>query len=1110
MPDGKSAAFPIQLGANETTELELVEIHGLAGWLSVVAADGSELVEADFEQRISTARNLLIPPGAVTIRIEPVQHGSAERTFELHIGAAHVITPLDRTRLEAEKLLGEGEHLSREQKRGNVDPAILAFQKSAMLWKQLSDKTREATAVLDLGSIRIAKADYKTALEDSQHALDLWTAIQDRNGMASALNEIAVLYVFREQQKKADEAVSQAIELARSSRDDRNLARGLMIRADIRSRRGENDQARADYLEALQLTRSEGDRLAEADALSYLATLEHDLGRFDESVQHGTLALAIDREEDDKAGTGSCLVRLSTIYASRGEFTQAIAYGEEALPLLKDFSSVSRYGNALYNVASYYLHVDNFSRALDDYAEALAIFRKAGTVLGQAYVLSGLAHAHLLLGDTDKSDGLYRESAAEFHKASNKQGEVTALLALGGIARRRHQFSKALELEQQALTTARDAGLRRSEESALANTAETQFQARDFAASAKAAAEKLDLIQKAGSTEQEERANALYQQGRALQSLREYDRAKESLEQALAQYERLGTIRPAADVLYELALLDTKTGHLQEAHSRIAQALDRLESVGAGAGTAETRMLFAASHRRCYDLAIDVAMQLHDSAGAFELSERGRARGLIDLIRGRRLDIRAGVDSALLEQERRIEEKLDSNQDRLTRLSAGAHDPAAEQQIRRQIETLAEEYRGVEARIRASSPRYTSLVQPRNLSTTEVQSRLLDRNTALVEFWLADERSYAWLVTKSGCRGFELPSREKVEALARRAYDALNARNASAQESFEQKQQRISAADQEFAKVSEQLSSMLLGRLTGLETVTRLWIVSDGALEYLPFAAFPMPGTGRPLVATHEIVRLPSALALSEIRQEIAGRPRPEELAAVFADPVFQTDDERVARPRTAQVTDAADVTRAAADVDLAHLPRLYFSRQEADAIRSLAGGRGVREDLDFDASRAEAEKPALSKFQVIHFASHALLDSKHPELSGIVLSMVNREGEHVDGFLRLHDIYNLHLNADLVTLSACQTALGQEVRSEGMVGLTRGLMYAGAPQVLASLWSVRDQATSELMRRFYEGLFELHLTPEAALRRAQLGMMQDRRWPQPYYWAAFTVEGSR
>jgi CHAT domain-containing protein len=188
--------------------------------------------------------------------------------------------------------------------------------------------------------------------------------------------------------------------------------------------------------------------------------------------------------------------------------------------------------------------------------------------------------------------------------------------------------------------------------------------------------------------------------------------------------------------------------------------------------------------------------------------------------------------------------------------------------------------------------------------------------------------------------------------------------------------------------------------------------------------------------------------------------------------------------------------------------PRLVFSRQEAASILSVtAVGEGM-EALDFQASRATAMSPQLAHYRIIHFATHGLLDSEHPELSGLVLSLVSEEGQPENGFLELQDIYNLNLPAELVVLSACETGLGKEVKGEGLIGLTRGFMYAGSPRVVASLWKVDDVATAELMQRFYHGMLKENLRPAAALRQAQMEMWKQKRWALPYYWAAFTIQG--
>ena len=172
------------------------------------------------------------------------------------------------------------------------------------------------------------------------------------------------------------------------------------------------------------------------------------------------------------------------------------------------------------------------------------------------------------------------------------------------------------------------------------------------------------------------------------------------------------------------------------------------------------------------------------------------------------------------------------------------------------------------------------------------------------------------------------------------------------------------------------------------------------------------------------------------------------------------------------------------------------------------AGILGPAPALDFDASRATVMSPDFGNYRIVHFATHSLLNNEHPELSGVVLSLVDRAGRPQNGFLRLYDIYNLRLSSDLVVLSACQTALGGEIGSEGLIGLTRGFLYAGTPRVVASLWETDDRASAELMKRFYESMLTRNERPAAALRAAQISMWRTKGWDSPYYWAAFTLQG--
>ena len=163
---------------------------------------------------------------------------------------------------------------------------------------------------------------------------------------------------------------------------------------------------------------------------------------------------------------------------------------------------------------------------------------------------------------------------------------------------------------------------------------------------------------------------------------------------------------------------------------------------------------------------------------------------------------------------------------------------------------------------------------------------------------------------------------------------------------------------------------------------------------------------------------------------------------------------------------------------------------------------------VGFDASRTAALGSELAQYRIVHFATHGVFDNENPGLSGLILSLYDEKGQPQDGFLRLHDIYNLQLPAELIVLSACNTALGKQVKGEGLTGMVRGFLYAGSQRVVASLWKVDDEATGELMKRFYIEMLQTNRSPAAALRQAQIAMWQQDRWRPPFYWAAFAMQG--
>jgi CHAT domain-containing protein len=517
-------------------------------------------------------------------------------------------------------------------------------------------------------------------------------------------------------------------------------------------------------------------------------------------------------------------------------------------------------------------------------------------------------------------------------------------------------------------------------------------------------------------------------------------------------------------------------------------------------------------------------------AAALQASERARARSLLDILVEAHADVHEGTDPKLIDRERSLQQRLRARSQHQVELLSRPHTPEQEQIAAKELETLTSAYEDVEAQIRANSPRYAALTQPVPLDLKQIQEQVLDSETLLLEYALGEDRSYMWAVTNSTLVSYSLPKRGEIEPLARDVYELLTARNVHPKgEGAVERDSRIARALAEYPAAAARLSEMLLGPVATQLGHKRLVIVTDGVLQYIPFAALPAPKqdkitstAGQPLAVQSEVVAAPSASVIGVLRREIAGRSPVAKLVAVLADPVFDNEDPRVSNTRQISQIQRMKTSAKNLPVDLERswieiggsehsqrIPRLLFSRREAESITRHAPPNESFEAVDFQASRTTVTSPELAKYRIIHFATHGMVDSHTPALSGIVLSLVDQQGRPQDGFLRLWDIYNLRLPADLVVLSACRTALGKEVRGEGLISLTRGFMYAGAARVMASLWQVDDAATSEFMSQFYQGVLKKNLAPAAALQAAQVYMWKQKRWQgDPYYWAAFQLQG--
>ncbi|HEX7285794.1 MAG TPA: CHAT domain-containing protein [Candidatus Angelobacter sp.] len=586
-----------------------------------------------------------------------------------------------------------------------------------------------------------------------------------------------------------------------------------------------------------------------------------------------------------------------------------------------------------------------------------------------------------------------------------------------------------------------------------------------------------------------------------------------------------------ADASAGLARIRWRQGRFGESKVLFEKALHSMDASYARlGGGSQARAGYRAELMEYYSDYIDFLMERGDPVRAFEVLELSRARALLELLNSAHVDLAKGSDPSLLENLRRLQRQISAKSEERTALLTSKASEIQVKALEKEISALAAEAGEMEGRIRSASPAYAAMTNPRTLSVRGAQE-LLDPDTLLLEYALGAERSYVFAVSADSLRAFPLPARDEIDRAARRIYSLLSARNQIVPgEPDMQREGRLRRAQEELPAALEELGRMVLGPLSGQLGNKRLIVAADGALNYIPFAMLPeiSPNSKRgrsatPLVARHEIVNLPSISVLAVLRRQRADRPPAGKAVAVFADPVFEKTDSRIKQPGAggkvrvsetgAYSLSANLLTRSAGDFGLSHngqlnLPRLLFSRQEAEAIRAVTPPGQIKEAVDFQASRSAATSPELRNYRIVHFATHGLLNSGHPELSGLVLSLVDEHGQPQDGFLQLQDIYSLDLSADLVVLSACETGLGKEINGEGLIGLTRGFMYAGASRVVASLWKVSDAATAKLMAEFYRAMEKDHMPPAAALRAAQIHMWKQKRWTSPYFWAAFQIQG--
>lgn len=823
---------------------------------------------------------------------------------------------------------------------------------------------------------------------------------------------------------------------------------------------GEWRSAAERYLRAAEHFRRAG--AARWQALA-LASRGRALGRMsatDDALAAYGEAAALFRQVRDRRNEGLAQVGRGLLHRARGEPQEALDAYRRAAELFDESMDAEYRADVLHNLGVLYGWLGRWDQAGDSLQAALRAFAELGDTARQATSLNQLGQLRQDQGDLTAAFEAYRETLDLRRRTGDERGEAVTLGKLGRLLQELDQPEEAADHYRRAL-------------------------------------EILDRLDRPRDT-----ARVRLYRGSLSVRLRRPEEALGAYARALEVMRELGEREGEAEALLGMARAERLRGDFESARSLSESGLAILEAVRPRPVQEDLRISFFATVQHHYDFFVDLLMEMHRAdpgtgydGAAFEASERARARSLIDLLAEAGTEVRRGVDPELLDRERRIRAHLAYQESRRMSLARrSGPDSTRVAELEEQVRALVEELESVRGEIRRRSPAYADLTRPRPASLREIRAGVLEQDELLVEYKLAAERSFLWAVSRDGVASFELPGRLALEALVRSARDALPASR--------RPDARIRVR-RDLCALAREILAPVADKLAG----RRLVIVPDGALAYLPFAALPLPGhepctEAPPLVAEHEISLASSASVLATQRRGRSDRRPPEGLLAVVSDPVFNPGDER-AGPRP----DTPALTRSAAG-DAPLFRRLVHSRREAEAILRLVPPDRSFRAAGFDATKETVTGGRLADYRLVHFATHGLTDERHAGLSRLVLSLVDPTGARRDGFLFAHEIYDLDLPADLVVLSACQTALGKEVRGEGLMGLTRAFLYAGAKSVMVSLWNVGDLSTAVLMERFYRRLLEDRLSPAEALRRAQVSMWRDEAWAAPYHWAGFVLQG--
>lgn len=828
------------------------------------------------------------------------------------------------------------------------------------------------------------------------------------------------------------------------------------------------------------------------------------------------LELALEKEQM------GILFALANAYKTSAQYEQALAYYNQSLSLAAKLKILRMEGRALSSIGVIYKIFGEYQKALDHFQKALEKNEISNDNDGLSQTFNNFGTTYTSLGEYSKSIQYLEKALTICEKMINYQHLSATYNNLAVSNARMKDYVKAIQYLEKGLDISIKANFLYGQGSFLTNLGAIYERQNNYEKAIEYYEKASFIHQKIG--DRETHAIVLSNMGTAYQKLGNRSLAIEFYIKALQIHQELRLRKDEAITLQRIAQLQKEEHRLNEAKASMERALTIIESTHQNILVQDLRRSHFSLAYDYYKNYVDILMALHKQNPdmgynilAFEASEKSRGRNTKDLLIQNKLDLNLNIDNNLIQEEKELKEKITEKASEILKVKV---DGSKAKVIEKELEELELKYQIVESKIKESNPNYLLLVNPKNLTLTEIQDKVLDDNTILLEYCLGTEKSYLWVVSKKTFNSFELEKSEIINTLATNIHKNISQffSEVRLEKNVDKALKLIEQKKRDTDILVSSLSEMIIFPAKDLLTSNKkILVVPDEKLYYVPFASLIKNIKNSKtslLIEEHEIINILSASTLFSQRQYVDIKNVSQQLeVTLVGDPIFAHNDERVKIPvsRTLERSDEylADLTVEENGFDRSMiLSRLPFSRKEIVGISSLTKTYKTKILTDYQANLGNISDSDLNRSKYIHFASHAIFGRSNPKLNGIVLSLVNEQGKDIDGFLSFEKILSMKLNAEMVVLSACQTALGKEVKGEGLVSLGRAFAYAGAKRTVISLWKVDDEATSEFMLKFYHKLLKEGMSPSTALRKTQIEMLKSKKWEIPYFWAAFIIEG--